>query len=441
MQRVAEVQARGGELVTKLDEVLVCYLDACGYPTGAIYLFDAENELLPQALSGVSGADAHAWHDFFGQPTRLRSAVEDGKPIAITREDESAQALLDAAQADSMVLCPLHIDNKPLGLLVLCSKRRQLDAGWLALAEAAAQPISQTVVFARTLLALITSEQRFRNISESLADGIVISDEEGQVIYANAAIEIIFGYASGSLLRQPAARLSAMLVPRAGRWSGKASRADSKQISISGLTSAVSDPNRPDRANYTHVIHDLSAQEQMAELQDLATHDALTQLYNRRAFEQKLRESLNEAKRYQVYGALLMLDLDHFKQINDTLGHAAGDSALVGFSKILSESVRETDSLARLGGDEFAILAPFADAQQALSFAAKILERLRLSPVLHQGNAMQLSSSIGIAIYSQGNADIAALLASADQALYSAKAAGRNCCRLDHDCGLTVAEN
>lgn len=166
-----------------------------------------------------------------------------------------------------------------------------------------------------------------------------------------------------------------------------------------------------------------------AQLQLLADHDTLTQTYNRRAFEARSKSHLNESKRYGAHGALLLLDIDYFKPINDRLGHAAGDAALVEFTDALRGMIRETDLLARLGGDEFAVLAPFALAGQAEALAAKLLQQLAAHPFSHNGELIPLSASIGIALYDEHTVSFAALLADADQALYQAKQAGRGCYR------------
>ena len=431
LEQVASIQARGGELAAKLDEVLVHYLDACGYPTGAIYLLEANAELAPHALCGVPKAKAEAWLDFFGQAALLSQAMEHNIPIALSTDDAAARAVLHMAGAESMVLCPLYVDNLPLGVLVLCSKRRQLDPEWLALAQAATRPISQTIVFARTLSALTVSEQRFRGVAESLTDCVVITNEQGKIVYANAAVEALFGYTADSLRGLDSARLTPLLAPRGGTWTGRATHSDGRQIPVKGTTAVMLDPEQPDHLTYTHVIHDLSAQEHMERLRHLANHDALTQVYNHRIFEEALKTCLSEAALHGAYGALLFLDLDHFKQINDRLGHAAGDTVLVAFAEVLRSVVRQTDVVARLGGDEFAIVAPYTQSEQAQAFAIKLLQQLAAHPVDYNDASIPLHASIGIAFYDQRTTATAVLLASADQALYyRAKEAGRGCYRV-----------
>ena len=430
LDQIADVQTQGDELAAKLDEVLVRYLDACGYPTGGIYLFETDDELALHALSGVANAKADGWLDFFHHAGQLCQALEYKIPTALTRNDPQASALLAAAEAESMLLCPLLVDNQPLGILVLCSKRRQLDPEWLALAQAAARPIAQTIAFARTLTALSASEQRFRGISESLADGVLIMDEESQIIYVNAAIQKMFGHTPESLYGQKVTQLSPLLTTHAGLWSGHATHADGHQIPINGSTAVMLDPEQPHRLSYTHVIHDLSSQAHLEQLRHLANHDALTQVCNRRVFEEQLKNYLSQAKNEDAHGAVLFLDLDFFKQINDRLGHAAGDLVLKESANVMRGVVRQTDVVARLGGDEFAILAPNSQPEQAQVFAGKLLQQLLTHPVVFNDEPIHISVSIGIACYDRETPDPASLLANADQALYQAKQAGRGCYRL-----------
>lgn len=203
---------------------------------------------------------------------------------------------------------------------------------------------------------------------------------------------------------------------------------DGRRLPVNGSTAVVLNPDHPDRLTYTHVLHDLSAQEHMEQLRQLADHDPLTHVYNRRVFETELATRLSEAGRYAVCGAVLLLDLDHFKQINDALGHAAGDAALVAFAQVLRGASRPTDVIARVGGDEFAILAPYAQCEHAEGFARKLLQQLAAHPA--QCNGKALSASIGIACYDKLTTVAAELLARADRALYQAKQAGRGCYRL-----------
>jgi diguanylate cyclase (GGDEF)-like protein/PAS domain S-box-containing protein len=162
-------------------------------------------------------------------------------------------------------------------------------------------------------------------------------------------------------------------------------------------------------------------------IQHLASHDALTGLPNRAMFSQLLAHAIATSQRYKRKFSVLFLDLDRFKLINDTLGHDAGDQLLIEVSARLKHSVRASDVVARLSGDEFVMLVQeTAGARQARVVARKVLSAL-LRPVLLRGQECRVTASIGIALYPQHAAEEAALMKSADLAMYAAKEDGKNC--------------
>ncbi|HZU76896.1 MAG TPA: GGDEF domain-containing protein, partial [Dehalococcoidia bacterium] len=162
----------------------------------------------------------------------------------------------------------------------------------------------------------------------------------------------------------------------------------------------------------------------------LAFHDALTGLPNRALLLDRLAQTLARQVRGGGNVAVMYLDLDHFKQVNDTLGHAAGDALLIEVATRLQSCVRPGDTVARLGGDEFAlILEDVDDADPAVSTAERLLERLS-EPVPLEGTSVHVGTSIGIALSERGESAPESLLRQADTALYRAKAAGRGCYRI-----------
>ncbi|HYG62319.1 MAG TPA: EAL domain-containing protein, partial [Thermoanaerobaculia bacterium] len=163
-----------------------------------------------------------------------------------------------------------------------------------------------------------------------------------------------------------------------------------------------------------------------AQLSHLANHDALTGLYNRHRFEEELKLQLSQAHRYLVHGALLWCDLDQFKDINDSLGHRAGDELLIKVATSLREQVRDTDILARPGGDEFAVLLPFTSRDEAQQIATRLLDGIRRNPLIVGGKPVRTTASIGIVLYPEHGATTEELLAHADVAMYQAKHEGRN---------------
>lgn len=163
-------------------------------------------------------------------------------------------------------------------------------------------------------------------------------------------------------------------------------------------------------------------QQQANHLKDQAEHDALTGLYNRRVFDQTLNTCLAQACRYKRLFALLMLDLNQFKQVNDTLGHCAGDALLQQVAGRLCNLIRDTDTACRIGGDEFAILLPeIINTRQPAILAERLAEALSEPVQTGNGNVL-VSASIGIAIYPDDGATTEILMHNADQAMYRCKA-------------------
>ncbi len=164
--------------------------------------------------------------------------------------------------------------------------------------------------------------------------------------------------------------------------------------------------------------------EQARRLEFLVGHDFLTGLYNRRHFEQALAHEVERAARYGVPGAVLLIDLDNFKEVNDTFGHMAGDDLLKGIGGLLRHRMRHTDTLARVGGDEFAILLPQIGAEQAQIVADEFVKALSRQTAVLANQSISITASVGVALFNGlGATDV---LAQADLAMYEAKQAGRN---------------
>ena len=184
-------------------------------------------------------------------------------------------------------------------------------------------------------------------------------------------------------------------------------------------------------ADGTHVIRGLLidiAEEKKAEQRIiyLAEHDALTGLTNRRCFQDELERNIALAKRYNYEGAILFIDLDQFKYINDTLGHQGGDQYLVKIASCLQNLLRSTDILGRLGGDEFGIILTRSTEEEINNVCKKIISALREEIMVASGLKMHTSASIGVAIFPRHSEMSDELLAKADAAMYEVKAKGRN---------------
>jgi len=164
----------------------------------------------------------------------------------------------------------------------------------------------------------------------------------------------------------------------------------------------------------------------LGRLRHLSERDALTGLYNRRAVERDLQREWRRWVRRRERFAVLVLDLDHFKRINDTLGHPAGDEVLAQVAQRLAAQARDVDVVARIGGEEFLLLLPGTSRDGALRVGERLLAQLREQPLNAAGSAHTVTVSIGATQVEAGDADTAAVLARADRALYRAKADGRD---------------
>ncbi|WP_240339442.1 sensor domain-containing diguanylate cyclase [Marinobacter sp. BW6] len=182
------------------------------------------------------------------------------------------------------------------------------------------------------------------------------------------------------------------------------------------------------------IILDISGRKALeSELEQMATRDPLTGLLNRREMSRVLEEELQRARRYQRPMAVLWIDFDHFKEVNDTYGHAAGDSVLRSMSRLLLASVRSVDSVGRFGGEEFVIALPEMDLDKAYETGERLRLKVEETPQpLGDGRTVPLTISIGISVYPDHGQGAAVLCAAADRAMYLAKKRGRNCVTMAH---------
>ncbi len=163
-----------------------------------------------------------------------------------------------------------------------------------------------------------------------------------------------------------------------------------------------------------------------AELEMQATHDGLTHLLNRHALEPRLKDEFQRAQRYREPLSVLMLDIDHFKRVNDSYGHLGGDACLIKLSAMLRKNARKQDIVARFGGEEFVLVLPHTEAEPAAMLAERIRRKMESMRISHDGQDICCTISIGIATIAEHIADEKMLLELADQALYEAKENGRN---------------
>ncbi len=272
-----------------------------------------------------------------------------------------------------------------------------------------------------------------------LLDKYVISsktDVSGKITFASQAFLEISGYTEAELLNKPHSIVRHPDTPKAvfkemwesiaqgNVWSGEI-----KNLKKDGgvyWVNAVVSPDYDDKNNivgYSGVRIDITAQK---ESQYLATHDALTSLANRTRLEDIAGHAIKVAKRDSTSLAMLFLDFDKFKNVNDTLGHHAGDELLIAVAKRMQGVLREVDTLARIGGDEFIILLEsITDLKDVSMIAQKILQTVR-EPIDIFENEVYTTASIGISIYPNDGEDVSKLMKKADSAMYHAKDSGKD---------------
>ena len=279
-------------------------------------------------------------------------------------------------------------------------------------------------------------------------EAILITDPDSRILRVNEAFQEVTGYSAEEVVgknpsilksgRHDAAFYQDMWAAllTTGKWSGEIwDKRKNGEIYPKAITITAVRDNQHRVTHYVAVFRDITRRKKAAqEIHQLAFYDPLTQLPNRRMLLDRLNQALATSARNDRYGAILFLDLDHFKTINDTKGHAVGDKLLIEVARRLPACVREGDSVARLGGDEFVVvlegLNEMVDeaATQAERIAEKIQKELSQSYLL-DSDTYQSTVSIGISLF-QGHQDcIEDLLKHADAAMYQAKAAGRNTIR------------
>ncbi len=286
------------------------------------------------------------------------------------------------------------------------------------------------------------SERRLRTIADNLPVLISYIDADQRLRFLNATFRTWMGTEPEAALGRTMKdifglviyeqRQSAVKGALAGVRQRFETRSEANGVQRDLLTEYIPDVQADGTvAGFYTLATDITAFKQVErELDQLSRIDSLTGLPNRRQFDQRLAEALARARRSGLPMALMFLDIDHFKQINDSLGHAAGDMVLKVFAERVRSCVRETDLVCRLAGDEFVlILEGLTQMEEATTIAQKVLEAVS-APLTLAGTEVALSTSIGVACgRGEGDSD-AALLDRADDALYAAKAAGRGGWRL-----------
>ncbi|PTR16451.1 MULTISPECIES: putative bifunctional diguanylate cyclase/phosphodiesterase [unclassified Nitrosospira] len=276
-------------------------------------------------------------------------------------------------------------------------------------------------------------------IVESSNDAIVVSDLNGTITSWNTGAEKIFGYQASEIIGSSICRLMPpdgleeednIMNLKSGKAIGHFEtvrlRKDNKPIDVSVTISPVRDGSGR-IAGASSVLRDISQRkESQARIEYLAHYDSLTELPNRALLADRMKIAIGNAARYSTRLALLFLDLDRFKLVNDSLGHEIGDKLLKVVAERMRSTIRNTDTISRVGGDEFVVLLSPIEKEEDAARVAKKLIAVVAHPYLIDEHELILTASVGISLYPDNGKEAGSLLRNADASMYSAKEAGRN---------------
>lgn len=294
----------------------------------------------------------------------------------------------------------------------------------------------------------LSQSRRHLQLAERVIDasleGIIITDAETRIEFVNPAFTHLTGYSLEEAVGRTPALLSSgrhdadfyrdmwRTLQESGYWRGEIwNRRKSGQLYLELLTITAIRDDRGEISHYAALFSDIThIRENEEQVRRLAYYDPLTRLPNRRLLEDRLELGIRHARRYGQRLAVIFLDLDHFKQVNDALGHALGDELLLKVSKRLRAQLREDDTLARQGGDEFIVLLNEIEAVEEVTRVAHRLVESVSAPFEVGGQAFRVGCSLGISLYPDDGDRVETLVRRADSAMYRAKQEGRNTYRL-----------
>ncbi|MEN8261108.1 MAG: EAL domain-containing protein, partial [Pseudomonadota bacterium] len=377
-----------------------------------------------------TGTSLERWAVLMGQRLAVSGSLRDFPP-------EEA-AFLQARQVKSLLAVPIFVEQAWWGFIGFddCVNERDWFGPEADALMAAADVMASAIARQRSERQL----QHSATVFENTAEGVMITDAGGNILDVNNSFTVITGYGKAEVLGKNPRMLRSgrhaeefyrdmwSILLKAGQWEGEIwNRRKNGEVYPEWLNISVVRGKDGSITNFVGVFSDIShAKRSQLELNFLAHHDPLTGLPNRLLFTERLGHALKRAQRENRHVALLFIDLDRFKNINDTLGHPVGDILLSQVAQTMQQAIREEDTLARLGGDEFTvILEDVGHSQNAAAVAQKLMECFSL-PYSIQGRELYLTASIGISLFPQDGDEVDTLLKNADVAMYQAKAQGRN---------------
>jgi diguanylate cyclase (GGDEF)-like protein/PAS domain S-box-containing protein len=451
---IARILAETDKVQDALKVVVHSICELEGWAAGAFWGFDEQQGQLrwcggwgaPAARSIVPGSavvqqtvmgtlrEIPDWLPRSGEPAWLAELASDPRTrdTPLTAEADWRSGLFVAVRSRGRVLGALEF---------YAPRIASPDQGLVRVLRVAAAEIGHFYQRAVDMEQLRDSEQRFASTMELAAIGIAHVGDGGEFIYANPQLCEMLAYGEGELLgltvgditHPDDAGMTDDLRDQLRSGAIKSFKVEKRYLRKDGtplwvgLTIAVKRDRRGQPVYDVSVVEDISNRKRAEEkIQYLATHDGLTGLPNRAMFTELLSLATETARRYKRTFAVLFVDLDRFKVINDTLGHEAGDVLLREISARLKDCVRASDVVARLGGDEFVVLLQEVSGETQVGSIARNILSAVMKPVVILGHECRVTASIGVCMHPEEGQDDQALMKHADMAMYLAKEEGKN---------------
>ncbi len=402
--------------------VIICTVDETGKIT------DVNNAWIEATGFSVSESIGTTLADYFAPDVRYRY-------LAMSRD----------------VANPNAVDDLPLRFV--CKDGMAIRVAHSAVRTVSSEGIPVTITVLKDITSQFEAEQQLKLAATAFEthEALVIRDSNKRILRVNKAYKTITGYNDDEVIGTSPAHFARHhsdtgeqttiweTVERTGTWDGEQTsyRADGNAFSAWHTITAVRD-NTGAITHYVENFTDVSELKQaLADAERLALYDPLTQLPNRRYLMEQLESNISHSRRHGATGALLFIDLDNFKNINDSLGHAVGDALLVEVAKRLTHLMRQEDTIARLGGDEFVVVLPELgrdpgkSVDQARRVAEKIHAELGRSYDVDD-HQLTVTPTIGVTLFPEDGKTVEAVLQQADSAMYQGKADGRNITKFFH---------
>ncbi|OCL87870.1 Cyclic di-GMP phosphodiesterase Gmr [Aliarcobacter thereius] len=392
-------------------------------------------------------------HIDFEKESLILKVIKSGKSIIVNNLKEEKNSLFsghtEEFNLNSLLSIPIKMFDKNVGFLIIYSKHKDFfDEDIKDIFEKLAFDITTLLETLDLKAQKKAQEDELRLTSytfEASSVPMIITDRRNNIVKVNKAFSKIMGYSKEELLGQnPRIFKSAHQTMDKARdlWSNLLDKghhslevynkkADGSLIALKSAITILKDDDGK-ITNYFGQYMDISEQKDKEKvLQYQATHDNLTGLPNRLLLTDRIEHAITRTVRHKIYGGLIFIDLDNFKEVNDTLGHDLGDILLVTVAKKIKSSVREEDTVARIGGDEFIVLLDNIgnnsnDARRNIDFIARKIKD-SLNSITHiEGHKNVSTPSIGITLFNDASITVQDIIKQADTAMYSAKKQGKN---------------